>query len=532
MKRLFCMALSLALLLLAACGQTTGEAGTASPVPGWQQNAAQPVTLDWYINFSWYSTPWGGNHVSDAITQETGVTVNFITPSGSETEMLDALIAADNLPDLVTLGWWLPQFQQMQDSGMVYALNELADEYDAYFWQVADPDRLRWYTAEDGNCYCYPNSSYTPQNYAECENLASNETFLVRKDMYEAIGSPDMSTPEGFAQAVRDAAAMFPTVDGQPLIPIGAHEFTSTGCDSFDLFLMNFLAIPYEKDGQAYDRYTDPEYQRWLKMFRQLGEEGYLSNDIFIDKRAQMEEKIASGRYFCMLYQRTDMVEQQKTRYAADPGSIYIAVDGPRNAAGDPHVLPGSGINGWTVTLISKNCRYPDRAIQFLSYLMSEQGQKLLYLGVEGLDYTIEGSQVTMTPETRALYEQDYSQYLKVVGGNDAYWMLQDNLMQSQWQVESDPALAQMEAWTYPYTAYTGQYDTSYSPGSEIDLLAQKLNALHGDMLPRLLLAPTEEAFDLLWQEYCTLRQEYGVDRLLEENTRQMLAAKEKLGIG
>lgn len=529
MKRCLRTVVSISLLLLlAACGgRQAGEAGSASPVP----DATAPVTLSWYINFSWFTTPWGGNHVSDAITQATGVTVDFITPSGSETEMLDALIAADNLPDLVTLGWWLPQLQQMQDSGMAYALNELADEYDAYFWQVADPDRLRWYTASDGNCYCYPNSSYTPQDYESGIRVASNETFLVRKDIYEAIGSPDMTTPEGFAQAVRDAAALYPTVDGQPLIPIGAHEFTDRGCDSFDLFLLNFLAVPYEKDGQAYDRYTDPEYQRWLKMFRQLGEEGYLVNDIFIDKRAQMEEKIAAGRYFCMLYQRTDMVEQQKSRYAADPGSVYIAVDGPRNAAGEPHILPGSGINGWTVTLISKNCAHPDRAIRFLSYLMSEEGQKLLYLGVEGLDYTVEEGQVVLTPATRQLYENDYNRYLKEVGGNDAYWMLQDNRMQTQWRPESDPALAQMEEWTYPYTVYTGQYDTAYQPGSELDLIDRSLDALHGEMLPRLLLAPTEEEFDRLWAEYCALRQQNGLELLLAENTRQMTVAKQKLGI-
>lgn len=532
MKRCFCAILSVIILLcLAACGSQTGsgEAGTVSPVP--DEAGIQPVTLDWYINFSWFSTAWGGNHVSDEITRRTGVSVNFVTPVGSETEMLDALIAADNLPDLVTLGWWLPQVQQMQDAGMVYALNELADQYDAYFWQVADPDRLRWYTAADGNCYCYPNSSYTPQDYERVGTIASNETFLVRKDIYEAIGSPDMTTPEGFAQAVRDAAALFPTVDGQPLIPIGAHEFTDIGCDSFDLFLMNFLAIPYEKDGRAYDRYTDPEYKRWLEMFRQLGEEGYLASDIFIDKRAQMEEKIAAGRYFCMIYQRTDMLEQQKSLYAADPDRIYIAVDGPRNAAGDPHELPGSGINGWTVTLISKNCSHPDRAIQFLSFLMSEEGQKLLYLGVEGLDYTMQDGQPVLTPETQALYENDYSRYLREVGGNDAYWMLQDNLMQRQWQFSRDPLLAQMEEWTYPYTVYTGQYDTTYPPGSEVDLIEQDLNALHGSMLPQLLLAPTEAEFERLWDSYCAQRRELGLDRLLEANTHQMAAAKEKLGI-
>lgn len=32
-----------------------------------------------------------------------------------------------------------------------------------------------------------------------------------------------------------------------------------------------------------------------------------------------------------------------------------------------------------------KNCKYPERAIAFMDYMMSEHGQMLIYLGVEGL---------------------------------------------------------------------------------------------------------------------------------------------------
>lgn len=42
--------------------------------------ADDPVTLDWYINYSWFSTPWGENLVSQTITEETGVDIHFITP--------------------------------------------------------------------------------------------------------------------------------------------------------------------------------------------------------------------------------------------------------------------------------------------------------------------------------------------------------------------------------------------------------------------------------------------------------------------
>ena len=79
------------------------------------------------------------------------------------------------------------------------------------------------------------------------------------------------ATPEGFKAAVEKAAEMFPEVNGEKLIPVGSHVFDNQGNVSFDKYLMNFLAVPWEKDGKYYDRYTDPEYVIWLKMFRQLG---------------------------------------------------------------------------------------------------------------------------------------------------------------------------------------------------------------------------------------------------------------------
>ena len=264
--------------------------------PAWQRYAGEAISLDWYINYSWFATPWGQNLVSQTITEETGVSVNFITPMGNEEEKLNALIASDKLPDIITLGYWETQVDEMIEKGMVYALNELADEYDPYFYAVTDETVVNWYTEEDGNIYAYPNSSISPKDLEENDNIGSNQTFLVRKDIYEALGRPNMSTPEGFMKAVRKAAKLYPDVNGKSLIPIGAHVFDETGSVSFDKYLMNFLAVPWEKDGKLYDRYTDNEYITWLKMFRQLGEEGYLANDIYVDTRTQMEEKLAEGR--------------------------------------------------------------------------------------------------------------------------------------------------------------------------------------------------------------------------------------------
>lgn len=507
------------------------DAAMQEEIPAWQKYAGEPVDFDWYINYSWFTTGWGENIVSKKITEETGVNIHFITPSGNESEKLNALIAADSLPDFITLGWWEPQVNEMIDHNMVYALNELADSYDMYFYQVSNEDAVNWYMKEDGNIYCYPNSSITAKDIEEHDNIGSNQTFLVRKDIYEAIGSPDMTTPEGFQAAVEKAYEMFPTVDGEPLIPVGAHVFNDRGNVSFDQYLMNFLAVPFEENGEIYDRYTDEDYMRWLKMFRQLREEGLLTDDIFIDQRTQMEEKMAKGRYFCMIYQYTDMLSQQKELYMNHPERIYLAVDGPKNAAGDDHTLTTTEINGWTVTLISKNCEEPERAIAFLSYMLSEQGQLRISLGVEGETFDYVDGKPVVREEVKKILNEDRAEYDRLYGADDAYWMLQDNVMQLKWKQEADEPVKQIMEWSYQYAVYDGQYNSLFPNGSKEEYIDNEIKAMWSETLPKLLLAESEERFDEILAEFVKKREDYGFQDIQAEKTELMKMTKEKMGI-
>lgn len=534
------IAVGMCLLLF---GSMLGCAGTnenkvteqtqSSETIGWKKYAAEqnPVTLNWYINYSWFTMDWGKNMVSKQITKDTGVNINFVTPAGNQEETINALVASDSLPDIVTLGWWETQINDMIKNKMVYALNELADQYDPYFYEVTDPTVVNWYSDENGDIYGYPNSAYTPEAVETHSNIGSNQTFLVRKDIYEAIGSPDMTTQEGFEAAVKKAVEMFPEVDGKPLIPIGSHIFEENGCNSFDNFLMNFLAVPYEKDGKLYDRHTDPEYLSWLKFFRKLGEEGYLSSDIFVDQRTQMNEKVAEGRYFCMLYQRTDIADQESMLYEKNPDSIYIAVDGPKNSKGDDYVLPTNAINGWTLTLISKNCKHPDRAIAFLDYMMSEEGQKMISLGVEGEMYDWVDGKAVLKDEVKKLLTTDRKKYDEVYGADDAYWMLQNNVMQLDWMPEKQYPLNQMEEWTYPYTRYLGEYEVTKQDDSEMLRINSRIDKLWGKTLPRLLLAKSDEEFDQLFETFVEERETLGYSQLVKEHQKTMEENKKRLGM-
>lgn len=500
--------------------------------PGWQIDTS-PITFDWYLNFSWFPNKWGVDPTTQYVTKKTGVDVNFIVPAGNENEKLNTLIASGQLPDFITLGFWEDGIKKMIEGELVHPLNELAEEYDPYFFKVADPDKLGWYTQEDGNVYGYPNSSSSPKDYEKYgDTYVSNQTFVVRKDMYEAIGSPDMRTPEGFLNALKLAKEKFPDINGQPMIPLGLHEFTETGNDSLEGYIQNFLAIPREMDGKLYNRETDPEYISWMKTLRQANEQGLLAKDIFIDKRPQMEEKIAQGRYFAMLYQRTDFAAQLGTLHQQDPEKIYIAVDGPANSKLDPPTLNGPGISGWTVTLISKSVKDPDRAIRFLSYLMSEEGNKDLYLGEKGVSYdTIDGKDQWL-PESFELMNTDRAAYDKQFGASFTFWMMQDTNITSQWAPESVEPFKQLEDWTRGKTHSNSQYDLIDPTGNSPEgIIMSKIKQLRGKTLPQLLMAPSDAEFDKIWDEYMAKQEKEGLEQVQAFQQQKLDENKKKLGM-
>ena len=512
--------------LMGGCGDT-GLMPTGSEE---REKESSIVDLDWYINFSWFTTTWEKSQVSKAVTDITGANIHFLAPKGDESEKLNAMIAADTLPDLVTLEWSASQNSEMIKNGQVYALNELADQYDPGFYDVLDKAVLDWYKQPDGHLYAYYNSFYTPQDYEENDDIPSNQVFLVRKDIYQALGEPDMTTPEGFSEAVKRAAELFPEINGEPLIPIGADEFTDKGNVSFGLYLQSFLAVPYEKDGKYYDRNTDPDYLAWLTVVRELAGEGYLKDEIFVDKRLQLKEKFEKGQYFCLLYQSTDIIDQLRKLEETNPDCVYIAVEGPRNGAGDEPQLPIGGIYGWTATYIPKNCSDPQKALELLKYLISEEGQKMTCLGVEGEMYDMKDGVPVVRPQVKELLSSDRKAYDERYGADNTYWMMQNNMMQMKWKTETDPVIRQLQEWTYPYTAYTSQYSTNFNGDTVLAALEEKQQKIWGDTLPKLLLADSDQEFDRILDEYLKLREENGYGTYAESMTEVYRQNKEKLG--
>lgn len=506
--------LTVALFCLGGCGDVTLE-------------EEQPVTLTWYINFSWFDKSWGNDAVSQYITEKTGIDVEYVIPTGDPASHIQNFLANGITADIITLDSWDNSYITFQQNDMLAPIDVLNKEYDCNFFENIQHDTINWYKYNN-HIYVCPNASYqlgAVQGY-------SNQTFLVREDIYNAIGRPNMSTPEGFLQALSDAVDFCPEVDGKPLIPLGLYEFTSNGNVSLEDYLQNFLAIPYEEDGVVVDRFLHSDYLIWLKTINTAYQQGLMADDVFLDRRVQMEEKIVDSRYFAMLYQWSDCLEQLQIIDNSKPSQNYIAVDGPKNVAGDDHTLAGSSVQGWTVTGISSDSPNQEAAIKLLSFLASDEGQRLIFLGVEGHGYISDENDFKATEPALELMLTNQTEYANVFGGLATHWPMMNNHYSDTmgYVMFEGETFGHIKDWSAQYVENFSLYayqDSLYDSTAYVAKLQDDVRK--GSLFIDLILATSDQEFYDIWDMYLVEREEYNFDAVLEARQAQLEYNKMRL---
>lgn len=496
--------------------------------PAWALDTS-PIDLTWFVGANWYAHSWGESLTSKYITEKTGVNVKLEVPSGEANEHITLMMTSGQLPDLISMGSWETAVKKLWEGDHVYALNELADQYDPYFYKVAGDGTLKWYRQENGNTYGIPNDSYSPNLMHETGMTAANQTFLVRKDLYEEMGSPDLSTPEGFLNAMQLLKDKYSEYKGQPISPFFAQGNVPYGMTEY---LHNLLAIPHEKDGKVYDRVTDPDYIAWLKTFRTAYERGLINVDFLVDSDTQVEEKTNNARYFMMIREWSGMTAVNPMLAAsANPDSYYIAVDGPQNSSGDSAKLFPGNMDGWMVTMISKSTKHPERAIRFLTYLSSEEGQRDLFLGKEGETWETVDGKPQLKADMLKLIESDIETLEKQYGVLDTYWMMRNPVIVNQWRPEKAPVIKQMEDFANAQADIDSGIYKGLDPlgDSEVAVSWSRISQNWEEVLPELITAKDEAAFEKIFASFLERRDSYGFQQVMEFRQTELDMRKAKM---
>ena len=507
--------------LLAEFGLPAPRFTPDSNTPSWQTDQDM-VEITWYVNFGWWApSTLGDDFVTQVAYEDLGVIINFI--SGSD-DNLRAMLATGDLPDIVTV--WEGMDITRQAYEWAFPLNVLSQIYDPYFMaNVVPPMVANWHTLPDGHFYGMPNDAW----YVEAIEAGiawPNAGFMVRQDIFEAIGSPDMTTPEGFLQALRDARDYMPTADhGVPLIGIGgeAIDIISGGLGSFGGSLQDSLAIPFvDAAGNWYDRDANPEYLEWLLVLRQALEEGLMSSDQFSDDDAFVQERLSLGTYFAYISSNVFGVGAAlMNNDARGTNQTYIPVSGPRNSNGDRHTFPAGGLNGWTQTFVTRGTVDPQTAMQVVTYFASDHGNLLFAFGVEGETFEWVDGLAVMNEDVAPVY----GEY-----GLGRYWMLRNLAFTNRIGNRPNIALQEILAYSQQFNqARLEMQNIDPTDGGQLQRNIGYMNNARALAVVAVIQSSSDAEGTAIWQEFLDSREDFQLSQIVEFRNASIAANRARL---
>ncbi|MEK5396346.1 sugar ABC transporter substrate-binding protein [Paenibacillus nitricinens] len=532
-----CTALMAVVLVFTGCGSKGSSDNSSKELssiegrytidpetPAWKLDTKKEITdLTWYVNADWWNTDFGKDLVTKKIKEDLNINIKFIT--GDDTK-LNTIFAGGEMPDLLTVfDSNSPVVQKA--STWALPLNDLADKYDPYFNKVSEKDTMNWFQQADGKTYGYPNYSNTQNDY-DSGNIPAKTAFIIRKDVYEAIGKPTMGTPEEFKSVMQQIKKQFPA-----MIPFGFNSI-GTGTGSLGDVLQDFIGVPLEtENGEFYNRNLDEDYLTWLKTLNEVYRNGDISDDSFADDGTGFEEKLKSGKYATLLLDGTPQQSGNLQIFmTGNPGKEYIAIDGPQSTVGHEPTLNQSGITGWMISFITKKAKDPAKAIQVYTYLLSEEGQKLMNYGIEGETYKVnDAGKIEFLPEIKDLqlnnadkFKKDYRMGEFMFFGHD-----RDKALSNDAFAES---IKQMQEWgkgkMKPHFILENINPAQGTPEAR-SLTA--IDATWNTTLVSLIRSKDEATFESTLAAYKTFLNENNWDKIVEVRSEKMKNNKEKLGL-
>ena len=367
MKKFLTLATSIIVaLVLASCsggGQKASGSREAQPVPAgdWKQPyetlvnitavKAETVDIVYESGDSSNNNPW-----TRAWKDELGIEVTYDWVTLDQyTEKVNLAIASGNLPDVFQVNY--RQFRQLLDAGLIQDITEPYQQYTSQRirdYEKTDPDTIKT-AMKDGRLYGVPGYYY---------GSIDNPRFLwVRKDWYEAAGSPAIKTVADFENLAR----VFMRDHGGYGLATSNNlaELFHTG-PMFDTYLPEF----WYKDstGRIKAGITHPQTKTALEYWARWYKEGILNPDFANTDFNKMQEDVVNGK--------TGMTPWWQF-YGMVVGPSLVSVNGSDNAYMIPLPFPtvdGSQVMGQvgfpngTLIVVSKNCANPAAVMKLISY--------------------------------------------------------------------------------------------------------------------------------------------------------------------
>lgn len=326
------------------------------------------------------------NNVSQKLTEKTGVSLEYVPIVGDRNQKLDLWLAGEDYPDIIIMQ--PKHIGKYRDAGAVIPLEDLIDQYGPnikkkfgkYFDLLKD---------SDGHIY----SLFSPVLTKETPATVTGE-FAIQFDVLKEAGYPEVKTLDQLFEVLQAYYKNHPTIDGQPTIPFSGMG----GADTPDYILNNpaFYAAGMpdhswfliDKDNNVTMNVTSDYTKRYYQFLNKLYNAGMLDKEFFTLNADGAQAKLAQGRILAGwlpsgFKNGAENALKASGKYERMLANFPIMFDENTKYLTNSITATNSN-NNWS---ISKNTKQPERIVQFIDYLLSDEGQKLINWGIEGVHY-------------------------------------------------------------------------------------------------------------------------------------------------
>lgn len=417
--------------MLAGCGSDSGsskggsstETGSAAEASSSGETAddaddKSPITFE-YFNADGKNGNWD-NPVAKAITEATGVTLDVSYPvasQGDAKEDVALMIANDEYPDMI---YAKGSATDLYQAGALIDMTDLIEKYGPNIKKMygAELEKLKW-SQDDPGIY---QLSYAGVNQ---KTLTTGGSCQIQ---WAALKENDYKYPktlDEYEKMIKSYLAAHPkTEDGLDMIGI-----TMSASDWHWMITLGnpagLIADASPDNGQwiiddeynvHYKHVTDEEkeYFKWLcRMYN----EGILDPNFATQTDDDYIAKVASGRVVAITDAEWHYSQCEATLVAdgkVDQTYVGLPVTLREDQVEKALLYQGTTV-GWGIG-ITKSCEDPVRAIKFLNYLCSDEGQILYHWGIEGENYFLDDNGQPYRTDEEVAKAQSDPDYAKNTG--------------------------------------------------------------------------------------------------------------------
>ncbi|WP_158299398.1 extracellular solute-binding protein [Paenibacillus antri] len=375
-----------AVLALAACNGSSGGSGGApaasgsgdggakAPSGGTSDASKAPAEAPTVTALMSRATNFPeDNLVIQEIRKQSGVNLQVESVVSDDYEnRLNTLIVSRNAPDIFRVT--KAKLQELVDNDVIMPLDDLLKSHGPNMMENRGA-LLQGPAYIDGKTYGIPDMWF------------EGNALAIRKDWLDKLGLPVPTTLDEFERTLKAFVNDDPDGNGlNDTIGLGAAvEVRQTWEQIFAAH-----GVPQGRyvtiDGKLTPWLLAPGYLDAVKFLNKLYQQGLIDPEFATVPTLQSFEKLWNGKVGAYNFNADGTTQNWLTRYVEEPKPVfaYTYLKGPNGQGG--HVRPVMEDSG-AYTVISSAAKNPEAAMRALDYLVSVEGDRLTWAGVENVHY-------------------------------------------------------------------------------------------------------------------------------------------------